>query len=127
MSGPKKGVIPPHLKKFLFKKGRGKKKRAAKRTALHRAVDAFKRVKRKRQRNPKMEPASSRDFALFLAKPNGPIYRWTGRKFQVGVNPATFPSLGDAQAAGKTLMKSYGRLFRGFTMWAAGKNSNVRP
>lgn len=118
MAKPKKGVIPPQLRKYLFKR-RAKKKaatRVARRSRYRRA-----RVARPRRRNPsgirRARRALSRTvYGIITAERGGIRLMYDGRHFSRAHAPRKFPTLSLAESTARRLLKQY-PVLRGYKVY----------
>lgn len=127
MAKPKKGVIPPQLRKFLFKKGRGKTRRKrgtsralraiekirASRRALDRRIGrnplrrhtSVRRLTRRRQANP--GSPIRRVYAIITATKGKTRLRYDGRHFSRAHAARKFITLAVAEAKARQLLKQF--------------------
>ncbi len=135
MAKPKKGVIPPQLKKYLFKRRKAKRaieKIRRARLALDRKTG---RVSRLRRKNPvghsrvgvrrlrhalaKTRRASApkvrRVYGIITATRGGTRLHYDGRHFSKTHAPRKFPTLSAAEQTARVLLKKF-PVLRGYAI-----------
>lgn len=105
MAKAKKGVIPPHLKKFLFKKGRHK--RVAARRTVARRKPVKRRIIKKRARKVNPSLASRQYIKLIAFRAGGPAMHFDGKKFTTNGKPLPFTNEGAAQNIAQLLANQF--------------------
>jgi hypothetical protein len=87
----KKGVVPPHLRKYLFSKGR------------HRA-----KGKRRRATKAHRKPATVHTIPSVLAiRKNGTLLRFDGKNFVRKAKPQHFRTMQQAERKGRALLRRF--------------------
>lgn len=100
MAKPKKGVIPPHLRKFLFKKG--KAKRSSTRRRRKNPPTAF--ASRRRRHG---KTLTRRVYAIITATRAGKRLHFDGQHFSAKHAARKFVTLELATAKAKQLLKTF--------------------
>lgn len=111
MAKPKKGVVPPQLKKYLFKKRRASRLSEIKTAIAHeKARIATARIHAKRRRNPKRPSrrgTARRVYGIITATRGGTRLTYDGRHFSKRHAARKFPTLALAESTARHLLKKY--------------------
>jgi hypothetical protein len=126
----RKGRVPPHLRKYLFKKGHRGARRARRRnpartkrraTGLRTYEQRITTVKRRK--NPKRRrrnPSRARGWMLIAQGPGGRRLKYDGTKFSDhATHPRSYPNIGAARVAATALRRAYGSVLHRYSLYAA--------
>lgn len=104
MAKRKKGVIPPHLKKYLFKKGRAARRKVKR--VVRRARSRLRRKNPSGLRHARRQ-LSRVVYAIITADRGKTRLTYDGRHFSRRHAPRKFPTLSMAEATARRLLKQY--------------------
>jgi hypothetical protein len=129
----RKGRVPPHLRRYLFKKGhrgarrarrrnpaRKKRSGAGLRTYEQRITTVKRRKNPKRRRRNPSRSARARGWMLIAQGPGGRRLKYDGVKFSDHAkHPRSYPNIGAARLAATALRRAYGSVLHRYSLYAA--------